>query len=537
MSVKRYIKGAIIGLTILAISMTSIPAMAASSSGTDRFAMAYIYFGTPSKYVQAVDSTKGSLDMVSPSYFDLNSDGSLKLTEAVDPNFVAEMHKRGIKVVPFLSNHWDRELGKKALSNRAALTKQVAQAIEKYNLDGVNVDIENVTEKERDAYTDLVRRLREAIPAHKEVSTAVAANPEGWTTGWHGSYNNAALAKVSDYLMIMSYDESYQGGAPGPVAGLPWVEKTIKQALKTVPSEKIVLGIPFYGRYWSADGRYKGLGIQNHLVEQLIQDYNGKVSYDSTQQSAKATFTIKASDKKPVIHGVTLSAGQYTVWYENEASIKAKLQLVNKYNLKGAGNWSLNEESGNTWDYYKTWLNGTLFYDTIGHWAKDQIEFVFHEKWMTGVANGQFAPNQSLTRAQAASVLMRIQDRNAPDQAEQVSFKDVPANHWAWNDIQAAQAAGYITGFADGSFRPNQAVTREQLAVMLARTLKLDTEHAIGSTAFKDVPTTRWSSASIKALAQQGVLDGYGDGTFRPTRAVTRAEMAAVLQSAESLLR
>lgn len=536
MSMKRYIKAVVIMLTIFAWSTATLPAMASQQERPDRFAMAYLYFGTPSKYVQAVDSTKGSLDMVSPSYFDLKPDGSLKLTEAVDAAFIEEMHKRGVKVVPFLSNHWDRELGRKALANREALAKQVANAIEKHNLDGVNVDIENVTAQDRDAYTDLVRRLRAVVPDHKEVSTAVAANPEGWTSGWHGSYDNEKLAKASDYLMIMAYDQSYQGSVPGPVAGLPWVEKTILQALKTVPKEKILLGIPFYGRYWSADGRYKGLGIQNQAAQQLVHKYNGKVSYDTVQQSAKATFTIASSDSKPVVHGVTLGAGQYTVWYENEASIKAKLQLVNKYDLKGAGNWSLNEESGNTWDYYRQWLNGALFYDTIGHWARDEIEYVFHEKWMTGVAEGQFAPNQPLTRAQAASVVARAQELLFQED-ELRSFHDVSSSHWAWHDIQAVQAAGYMTGFEDGSFRPNEAVTREQLAVMLARVLELSTSSSSVSGPFADVHASRWSSGAVLSLAKAGVLNGYEDGSFRPARAVTRAEMAAVLQTAHPLMK
>ena len=83
--------------------------------------------------------------------------------------------------------------------------------MEEYDLDGINVDIENVTHEQRDAYTQLVRLLREKIPAHKEVSVAVAANPNDWQTGWHGSYDYAALAEVADHLFLMTYDEHYEG--------------------------------------------------------------------------------------------------------------------------------------------------------------------------------------------------------------------------------------------------------------------------------------------------------------------------------------
>lgn len=74
--------------------------------------------------------------------------------------------------------------------------------------------------------------------------------PKGWNTGWHGSYDYSALSKYADYLMIMAYDEHYQGSPAGPVAGMEFVEESIKYALKHVPKEKIVLGVPFFGRVW-----------------------------------------------------------------------------------------------------------------------------------------------------------------------------------------------------------------------------------------------------------------------------------------------
>lgn len=156
------------------------------------------------------------------------------------------MHNQNIKVVPFISNHWNRELGRIALLNREKLAQEVVEAVKKYNLDGVNIDIENVTEADKENYTDFVRLIKSKLPLGKEVSVAVAANPRGFTTGWHGSYDYKSLAKHCDYLMIMAYDESYYGSKPGPVASKAFVENSIKYALGQVSPEKIVLGIPFW---------------------------------------------------------------------------------------------------------------------------------------------------------------------------------------------------------------------------------------------------------------------------------------------------
>ncbi|MGS2777660.1 peptidoglycan-binding protein [Robertmurraya sp. GLU-23] len=321
------------------------------------FNMSYLYFGNTSSYISQVDKTQGNLSQVSPSYFDLNADGSLKITSQYDPAFVTQMHARGIKVIPFLSNHWDRTLGRQALSNREKLSSQIAEFIVKNNLDGVQVDIENVTDIDREAYTDLVRLLREKLPANKEVSVAVAANPNGWTKGWHGSYDYKELSKYASYLMIMAYDESYAGGPQGPVASYSWVERSIQYSLNQgVAADKIVLGIPFYGRYWKEGEATGGAGISNNRVDEMLAKYGGTVTYDEASQSPKATITIKSGDPTMTIAGNKLTAGTYHIWYENHESIKAKLQLIHKYNLKGSGSWSLGQESSSIWQSYRTWL-------------------------------------------------------------------------------------------------------------------------------------------------------------------------------------
>lgn len=370
------LKKAITAIFIVLLTLSPI----AGSNAADRYNMTYIYFGDSNSYYQHVENTQNSLNEISPNYFNIKTDGSLDLTMALDTRFIAEMHRQGIKVVPFLSNHWDRAKGVKALQNRHQLSDQIATAVEYYNLDGVNVDIENVTETERVLYTDFVRLLREKLPEGKTVAVAVAANPWGLTKGWQGSYDYSALAQYSDYLMIMAYDESYTGGPAGPVASYNFVEATIKKALTEAPKEKLVLGIPFYGRYWKNGAAKGGYGLSNTEVVQLVKNYKGKVYFDDMKKSPYAVITINANDVKPYILGSKLEAGTYTIWYENEASIKYKLELVNKYDLKGTGSWSLGQETKDTWNYYRMWLNGYYFKDVQGHWAQDSIVSMSEKK-------------------------------------------------------------------------------------------------------------------------------------------------------------
>ena len=500
-----------------------------AASGDEKFNMSYLYFGASGQYTGIVDKTGNSLDAIATSYFDLNGDGSLLLTPALDVDFIKEMHGKGMQVTPFLSNHWDREKGIKALAGREALSTQIAKAVSDYDLDGVDVDIENLTPSEKADYVDFMRLLRQKLPSDKSVSIAVAPNPWNLTTGWNASYDYAGLAQYADYLMIMTYDEHYQGGPEGPVAGADFVENTIKAAVAKVPPEKLVLGIAFYGRYWKQGSSYGGYGVSNSMIDELIRKYNGVVTFDKTAKSPKAVITVKKNDVKPVVLGQKLEAGKYDIWYENEQSIKYKLQLVQKYGLKGTGSWSLGQESQNTWDYYKLWLNGMYFGDVQGYWARDSIIKMVDKGWMVGVSGNEFQPNAPLTRAQAATLLVRALGLvNAPAASADAGFTDT-AGHWAQREINIASQYNLVVGTGNGKFSPDLPVTREQMAVMLDRVLGGAGDSVGRGNAFNDVNEGVWSYASIMRIADRGIIAGYQDGNFRPWEKLTRGQMAVLM--------
>ena len=414
-----------LGCAALVLAALLTPAQA------KRFSMSYLYFGSPSAYIERVEQARGALDEISPNYFNLNADGTLNLTGGSEiKRFVAEMRQRGVRVVPFLSNHWDRELGRAALRNRAALARQIAQAVEDYGLDGVNVDLENLTHQERDAYSEFVELLRAELPDGKILAVSVAANPYGYTQGWHGSYDYARLGKAASYLMLMTYDEHYQGGEPGPVASLAFQERSVQYALQYVPAEKLVLGLPFFGRIWSGSGtQMNGHGISETQINALLAQYRGSVVQDAASGSARASITITPSDPKPAVNGVTLAAGTYTIWYESEQAKKRQLALVERYGLLGAGSWSLGQEDARVWDYYSLWLNGWTFADVQGHWAASYVLDAAEAGRMTGLSDTAFGPDLTLTRGEAAAAVCRLAGLE-PESSGAPAFSDLDG-HWA----------------------------------------------------------------------------------------------------------
>jgi competence protein ComEC len=161
--------------------------------------------------------------------------------------------------------------------------------------------------------------------------------------------------------------------------------------------------------------------------------------------------------------------------------------------------------------------------------------YSFHEEIMYlsgyGIINGYndntFKPNQEVSRAAAAAMIGRAIGLDGEKRA--TKFKDVGASSFASGYIDSAVEEGIIKGFTDGTFRPNEIVTRGQMAIFLARAFELKQQ---GDNNFKDVTPQMAAYSSILQILREGITGGYNDGTFRPNLDVTRAQFSAFLARA-----
>lgn len=168
-----------------------------------------------------------------------------------------------------------------------------------------------------------------------------------------------------------------------------------------------------------------------------------------------------------------------------------------------------------------------MFWDDDNSVLEADIEKLAAAGITSGCGNGMFCPNESVTRGQMAAFLVRALDLPA---AGPFGFTDTANNTFA-ADIDSLAAAGITTGCGGGAYCPNDAVTRAQMAAFLARALDLP---AAPSAGFTDTAGTPFA-ADIDSLAAAGITSGCGDGTFCPDDAVTRAQMAAFLVRALDL--
>ena len=509
-----------------------------SKVNAQRYIMTYLYGNDD--YIAMINERGNNFNEVSPSYFDINDDGSVK-QNYIDQNFVKEMQVQNIKVVPFFSNHWNRDIGRNALKNYEKTATTLAKAVTQNGLDGINIDIENLTESDRQNYINLAKSLREKMPVDKLLVISVAANPYGIDYGWQGSYDYKELAKYADYLMIMAYDEHYEGGENGPVASIGFIENSLKYALTKVSKDKIVLGIPLYGRYWNASTNTGGYGVSLSKIENIVQKYTSEVNYDKASESVKATVTIKNSDEVLKLNGKSLSSGKYIFWYENNESINAKLDLIEKYDIKGVGMWKVGLETPTVWETIENKFSEIIttikqsFKDVkADYWAFEDIEYVYEKELMIGKSESLFEAETNLTRAELATIMVRIIEKTGlilEKTQSQVCFDDI-SNHWARNEIMKLSEYGIVTGYEDGEFKADNRVTRAEASVIVARLLenidKIESTSSIAS--YTDLSQSHWAFEKIMELNNQGILSGYGDGSFKPQNSIKRSEMAKVIK-------
>lgn len=158
-------------------------------------------------------------------------------------------------------------------------------------------------------------------------------------------------------------------------------------------------------------------------------------------------------------------------------------------------------------------------------WAREAIVDLTQKKIINGYPDYTFRPKLNVTRAEAAIMIVRALNLS---ESSQTSFHDVTRAHWAYDSVSKAATAGIINGYEDGSFRPDQRITRAEMATLLARAMKWNGNDN-GASPFKDIDQSHWALPYVKVLKDNGWLNGYQDGTFRPDRTATREEFASLV--------
>ena len=303
-----------------------------------------------SQYVKAPDRTGQTIEgvnVVSPSFFYLDkNDGTLK--DNVGDAGIAYInwaHSNGYKVWPMIAN---AEAGIKITSTilnsytkRQELIESIVQKCAQYDIDGINVDFENIYEADKDKYSRFIIELMPRMLEMGMVTSVDVTAPDG-DPNWSLCFDRNVLGDVADYLVFMAYDQyGTSSTKPGTTAGLNWVETSLKKIIDydQVDTQKIILGMPFYTRQWTvtADGQIKDRTVVSMMNIKIPN--NVEKQWDDT---LKQYYIEYASGKNTI-----------KMWIEDGTSIKEKVSLVSKYNLGGTSCWRKDMETSNVWTIIK----------------------------------------------------------------------------------------------------------------------------------------------------------------------------------------
>lgn len=290
-----------------------------------------------------------SMNVLSPTWFAL-SDNKGNYTSLANTDYVNQAHTRGLQVWGLINDFavadkkvkLSKVLG--ATSTRTKLINSLVGSAIQYDLDGINVDFENVTKDTAAAYLEFLREL--TVKCH--VNDLIVSVDNYAPANYNAYYDLEEQGRVVDYVILMAYDEHWSGGGEsGSVSSLGFVKKGVKDMLAKVPKERMVTALPFFTRLWKEGKSKKATSPSAYgmsSAESLLR------SHDTSPEWDDATGQYYAQYK---YGGFT-----YKIWLEEETSLKKKLEVVKKEEAAGVAFWKLGFERAATWNMIKEEIKG-----------------------------------------------------------------------------------------------------------------------------------------------------------------------------------
>lgn len=323
--------------------------MVETSKVEGKVSLAWEYF---SDYGSAPERS-GAMDgvnVVSPTFFRLEQLGKGNVKENVGTagiNYINWAHNNGLKVWAMVSNISNESMidTTSEIMNdyklRNKLINNIVNLVVKYNLDGINIDFENMYMEDKAMFNRFLIELEPRLNEMGKVLTVDVTAPDGSET-WSMCFDRNTISKVADYIIFMAYDQyGASSNKGGTTAGCDWVEANITKFLgqEGVNPDKLVLAVPFYTRLWKeANGEVSSDTVDLKDVDKVIPANVEKKWNDNLKQ-----YYIE----------YTQNGAVYKMWIEDLKSISAKLDLINKYKLAGAAYWEKDRESTEVWDIVK----------------------------------------------------------------------------------------------------------------------------------------------------------------------------------------
>lgn len=295
--------------------------------------------------LQSVTADTKGLNVISPTWFKL-SDNAGNFTSFASADYVEKAHEMGLEVWALVENieykdSLDMYQILSSTSVRKTLIDGLVAETQQYGIDGINVDLEQISMDCGEHYIEFIREL--SVSCRKSGIVLSVDNPVPMDYTDH--YNRREQGIVADYVIIMGYDEHYAGSPEaGSVASINYVEGGIADTVSQVPANKVINAVPFYTRIWETTGTsISSQAVGMEKAEEYVASHSINVEWD--EETCQNYGEYSSGDTR------------YQVWLEDEESIRVKLNIMEKYGIGGVAAWRLGFEKPEIWDEIETYLN------------------------------------------------------------------------------------------------------------------------------------------------------------------------------------
>lgn len=292
--------------------------------------------------------TQGSaLTVASPWIYAAAADGSVQPQPGVDATAersqAAWLHGRGLKVVPTVADTtqglWDPTTVSALIADparRAAHVQALVDLATTEGYDGIQIDYEDLTATDRDAFSAFVGELGRALHTAGKLLyvTVHAKEDDAGYDDRNKAQDYAAIGAAADMVCIMAYDWHWGTSAPGAIAPYDWVQRVIAYAVTQIPPGKVILGVGLFGYDW--------VGSQ---AASLTWD---QVIATAHQHAIAEQWDV--GSQSPFFDYTDASGQQHEVWYENARSVDARFDLARRAQIGGIELWRLGGEDPGIWD-------------------------------------------------------------------------------------------------------------------------------------------------------------------------------------------
>jgi len=286
------------------------------------------------------------IDILVPNFVgEVQADGNFayRFSTSEIPAYIVSLgQSKGAKVVPMVM------LNGKSASNmlknpigRTAFVDSAAKVIAETNADGIMVDFELLDDDCEAGITGLMAELYARLhPQGKLVMAAVMSKTSDTKEWWYNEFNYHDIAQYADFVQVMTYD--YSTSAPGPIAPLDWVRKVMAYSVSKMPSEKILLGIPYYGKAWKKSGNgYSAKALGWAGMTGNAAEYGAEITRRYGMEKAVNPTPADPVGVPYVEYNDALDGSYRYAYFDDPLSWGAKFDLVEEFNLGGIGAWSM----------------------------------------------------------------------------------------------------------------------------------------------------------------------------------------------------